>query len=242
MFIKKTKYSAPEKALKQAEKRLPQDFIHAAADFERSKIEEKEQSRKIAWIIAGICVVVTVISISAFLVALLLRTEPEPVILKVDNSTGATTVLRSIRDTKDRYDEVVNKYWLAQYVRTCESYDWYLINEAYESCKLMSEPDVAKEYEHKVQDPNAPLNILKDKGKVVAKVVSITFTGDIASVRFTTEKLNASGENLDNSPVQKWVATIAFWFKPGKMTDQQRLVNPLGFKVVAYRVDAEVLK
>lgn len=242
MKLTSKKTPDPKQAEKKAEKRVPQSFVQAAADFEKSKIVEIKRSRKIAWVIASIATGICTVSIIAFLVALLMRTEPEPVILKVDNSTGATTVMRSIRDTKDQYDEVVNKYWLAQFVRTCESYDWYTISEAFEACKLMAEPDVAKEYSARVQAPNAPLNILKDKGKVVAKITAIAFVGDTAQVRFTTEKLSPSGENTDNSPVQKWIATVAFWFKPGQMTEQQRLVNPLGFRAVSYRVDPEVLK
>jgi type IV secretion system protein VirB8 len=150
--------------------------------------------------------------------------------------------MRSIRDDKDQYDEVINKYWLAQYIRTCESYDWYTISEAFEVCKLMSSPAVASEYSKRIQAPQAPLNVLKDKGKIVAKVTSIILNNEIAHVRFTTEKLNQSGENLDGSPVQKWIASLAFEFKPGQMTEQQRLVNPLGFRVPSYRVDPEVLK
>lgn len=223
-------------------KRVPQAFAEAAADFERSKIEELKRSRTIAWRIAGVATAVGGLAAAAALVAILLRTEPEPVIIKVDNSTGSSTVLRSIRDNKDQYDEVVNKYWLAQYVRTCEGYDWYAIGDQFEACKLMSESDVAKEYSRKVQAPESPLKVLKDKGKVGVKVGSIVFVGDSAQVRYTSEKVNASGENTDNSPVQKWIATVVFQFKPGQMTEQQRLVNPLGFKVLTYRVDPEVIK
>ncbi|MBP7483723.1 MAG: type IV secretion system protein [Aquabacterium sp.] len=230
----------PKKAAKPA--RLPQSFAEAAADFEQSKILEIKRSRKIAWIIAMVSTAICSVSILAFLVALLTRTEPEPTILQVDKSTGATTVLRSVRDTKDQYDEVVNKYWLARYVSTCEGYDWFTISEQFEACKLMSDGDVAKEYSRKVQAPGAPLSVLKDKGKVVVKITSIAFFGETAQVRFTSEKLSASGENVDNSPLQKWIATIAFQFKPGMMTEQQRLVNPLGFKAATYRVDPEVIK
>ncbi|WP_268233940.1 virB8 family protein [Xylella fastidiosa] len=133
--------------------RLPQTFVEAAVDFEKSKIEEIKRSRKIAWIIASVATVICSVSILAFLVALLTRSEPEPTILQVDKSTGATTVLRSVRDTKDHYDEVVNKYWLAQYVRTCEGYDWFTINDQFNACKLMSDGDVAKEYDSKVDAP-----------------------------------------------------------------------------------------
>ncbi|HHW4679568.1 MAG TPA: virB8 family protein [Xylella sp.] len=230
--------------LNQAAKlgRIPQTFMDAAADFEKSKIEEIKRSRKIAWIIAAVATAICSVSILAFLVALLTRSEPEPTILQVDKSTGATTVLRSVRDTQDKYDEVVNKYWLAQYVRTCEGYDWFTINEQYKACNLMSYGDVSKEYSRKIDAPGSPLKVLADKEKIVVNIVSIAFFGETAQVRFTTEKLSASGENLDHSPVQKWIATIAFEFKPGLMTEQQRLINPLGFKVATYRVDPEVMK
>jgi type IV secretion system protein VirB8 len=238
----KTKELTPEQALKKAQARLPQAFTEAAVDFEKSK---SENLKKLVKILTGGIIAASafgVLGSAAALVAIFKRTEPEPVVLQVDNATGATTMLRSIRDTQDKYAEVINKYWLAQYVRTCESYDWYTIGENFEICKLMSESDVATEYSKKVQSPTAPLKLLKDKGKVVAKIDSITFVGDIAHVRFSTEKLNSSGENMDNSPVQRWLATIAYRFKPGQMTEQQRLANPLGFKVFSYRADPEVLK
>ncbi|MDR0577697.1 MAG: type IV secretion system protein [Candidatus Accumulibacter sp.] len=199
-------------------KRRPQSFIEAAEDFERFKIEEIKKSRKIAWLVASVSMGITVVSILAFLVALLTRPEPEPTIIQVDNATGATMLLRSIRDSQDRYDEVVNKYWLANYVRIREGYDWYTIGEQFEAVKLMSEADIASEYAKTVQAPNAPLVALRDRAKIVAKINTISFIGDMAQVRFTTEKQSTSGENTDGSPVQKWIATIAFHFKPGYMT------------------------
>lgn len=223
------------------DKRLPQSFVEAAADFERSKIEEIKRSRKTAWMIACVATSLCTVSLLAFLFALLTRTEPEPTILQVDNSTGATTMLRSIKDTQDKYDEVVNKYWLANYVRLRESYDWHTISEQFEAIKLMSQSDVANEYAKLVQAPHAPLTLLKDKDKIVAKITSISFIGELAQIRFTTEKQSMNGENNDSSPVQKWIATIAFAFKSGLMTEQERLINPLGFQTLSYRVDPEVI-
>lgn len=240
--MRKSKDVDPAKTARQAEKRVPQSFIKAAEDFEVLKIEEVKKSRKVAWIVAGAAGVVGVVGVITALVALLMRTEPEPVVLKVATETGATTILRSIRDDKDQFDEVVNKYWLSQYVLNCEGYDWYTIGNQFEACKLMSSDEVATQQDRKVRAPTAPLSVLKDKGRVSIKIVSIVPNGDVSQVRFTSEKVSPSGENLDQSPVQKWMATIAFQFKPGQMTEQQRLVNPLGFKALSYRVDPEVLK
>ena len=220
-------------------KRVPQNFTAAALDFERSKINDLKARNDILKFISIAAVLVGIIGVSTAFVATLARKEPEPFVLKVDQSTGATEVMRSIKDTSEKYDEVVNRYWLAQYIRTCESYDWFTISEQFEACKLMSSDDVAKEYSRRIQAPDSALTILKDKGKISIKIVSIAFFGDTASIRFTSQKTNPSGENLDGAPVQKKLATVAYQFKSGHMTDQQRLINPLGFKAESYRVDHE---
>jgi type IV secretion system protein VirB8 len=237
-----SKMSSTLKKQEQLKNRLPQSFIEAAADFEREKIIEIKRSRKIAWIIAGISIAICSISILAFLVALLMRTEPEPTIIKVDTSTGASEVLRSVRDSQDRYDDIINKYWLAQYLYNCEGYDWYLISQQFENCKFMSAPIVAADFSSKVQDPNSPLKVIQDRGKVIVKIVSITFLNTAAQVRFTTEGVGTGGEPINGFPLRKWIATISFEFKPGLMSEQQRLINPLGFKVLAYRLDPEAMK
>ena len=229
----------PQQPKKDPIKRLPQDFMAAALDFERSKSEDTEARSKIYKILGIVGLSIGVVGVITALVATLARKEPEPFVLKVDQSTGYTEVMRSVKDTSEHYDEVVNRYWLAQYVRTCESYDWFTISEQFEACKLMSDNDVAAEYSRNVQAPDSPLVLLKDKGKIKVKIVSIAFFGDTASVRYTKEKTNASGENMDRAPVQRKIATIAYQFKSGFMTDQQRLINPLGFKAASFSVNDE---
>ena len=105
----------------------------------------------------------------------------------------------------------------------------------------MSTDKVFGEYDKKIKGKNQALEILKDKGRIKVTVGAITPVGDLFQVHYTTEKVNMTGENLDQSPIQSWVATIAFEFDPQlKLTEQERRINPLGFKVLSYRVDAEV--
>ena len=222
--------------------RLPESFVSSAKSFEISKIEEIKRSRKIAWTIAIVSMSICSVSILAFLVALLVRKEPEPVIIQVDKSSGFTSVLRSIKDTEDKYDEVINRYWLAKYVKIRESYDWFTIGEQFSAIKLMSDSNIFTEYSKKVQSSDAPLTLFKDKARVDVKILSITFISNVAQIRFSTEKKAPDGSNPDNSPVQKWIATVGFKFDAGLMTDQQRQVNPLGFKSTSYSVDPEVIK
>jgi type IV secretion system protein VirB8 len=238
----KLQKSDSTKAAGKVVSRAPQSFEEAAKDFEESKIIGLKTSRKIAWIVAGSAVGLAFLCIIAVLVALFNHDDPQPVILTHDTSTGDVTMARSIKDSQDKYDEVTDRYWIATYVRNRENYDWYTIGTDSEIIKLMSAPDVAAEYMREIQAPSAPLNVYKDKGKVVTKVTSITFVGNVAQVRFTKERVTTSGENLDGSPVQTFIATISYKYESGLMTDQQRLINPLGFKSLTYRRDEEVVK
>lgn len=222
--------------------RQPQAFIEAARDFEKSRIQDVI-SRESMWKkIAGVAILLTILSTASALVAVLKRVEPEPTIIQVDKSSGITSVLRSVKDTQDKYDVVINKYWLSQYVLARESYDWYTISTQFEKVKLMSTNETGTGYALKAQAPNSPLEVLKDKGKIQVKILGISFVNELAQVRYTTEKLDATGVNSDNSPMQHWIATISFAFDAGVMTEAQRMINPLGFKVYSYKTDAEVTK
>jgi type IV secretion system protein VirB8 len=224
-------------------KRVPQVFTEAAADFERFRIEEIRKSRRIAWVVAIAAVVIAGIAVTGIALSFALKQEPAPVVLKVDNATGDVTMLRSLKDHNDHYGDVVNKYWLGNFVRTCERYDWFSITVDYKACELFMMPDVFKAYSSKIQDKASPLNVLKDRGKIDIRVISIVLlSANNAQVRFTSQKLNAAGENPDGLPIQRWIATIAFQYRSIQMTEQQRLVNPLGFKVLSYRVDPEAMQ
>ena len=227
---------------KPSKNRVPQNFIEAARDFEKSRIDDVLSREKLWKMVSGVATIIALLATAASLVAILKRTEPEPTIIQVDKSSGVTSVIRSVRDTQDKYDVVINKYWLSQYVLARESYDWYTISTQFDTVKLMSTNETATGYALTAQAANSPLEVLKDKGKIHTKIVSISFVNELAQVRYTTEKLDATGANSDLSPVQNWIATIAFSFDAGLMTDAERLINPLGFKVYSYKTDAEVSK
>jgi len=222
--------------------RTPQSFDELARDMEKFEVDELIASRARAWKLSWVCAVVAAASFVSLVVSLALREEPIPVVMERDPRTGAITVARPLKDAQDKYDEVTDKYWISRYVMEREGYDWFTISTQLATVKLMSEDDVAKEFEAKVRAPDAPLAMLKDKAKVVPRIISVTFIGELAQVRFSRQRVTTSGTNPDNAPEQVSVATIAYHFKAGRMTDQQRLANPLGFKALSYRADQEAIK
>lgn len=236
------KFRARENKTTTDPKRTPQSFIDSALDFERSKTEEAVKSKMLAWKIAGVFGVAFLISTLTAAIAVFKRPEPHPTVITLEKGTGISKVERSVLDASDHFDEVTDKHWLSEYVKYRESYEWYEISTSYDVVKLMSSPVVFEEYSNQVYAKDAPLEVLKDKGRLRVFDVSVTFVGSTAQVHYSVEKLNPSGVNTDNSPVKRYISTIAYQYENRPMTEQQRMVNNLGFTVVSYRRDEEVSK
>ena len=227
-----------EKAQKRSEQNQTSQLMKMGADFDKSKVDAALSAAKTfrrfgigGLVVAGMAV--------AAVMGLTPLKEVEPFTIQVDNNTGATEVKTSIKNKSMTYDEVINKYWLAEYVRYRESYDWNTIQATYDATNLMSAPDVQTEFKAFYNSPAAPHKILKQNAKVIAKINSIAFVGDMAQVRFTKQAMPSSGQSATPIPPEKMIATIAFEFKSTPMKETDRLINPLGFQVTSYRVDPE---
>lgn len=216
-----------------------QKYIQAAQDFEKSEIDRVRKNAKIAWRLSFVMTGLAALSIFAIVMLTPLKTV-QPFVIRVDNNTGLTDTVSVMKERQDRYEEIVDKYFLKQYVQYREGYDWETIQTTFDATKLMSSPQVGNEFAAMYAGENAPHKVLKNSRKVVVKVQSVAFVGDLAQVRFTKQSVEV-GDGVDNqksAPI-KMIATIAWEYQGGKMSEQDRLINPLGFKVKSYRVDRE---
>jgi len=166
-----------------------------------------------------------------------------PVLLRVDNNTGYTDVVTPLSNAKDTYQVAETKFNLSQFVINYESYDWQTIQTLNDAVSLMSDGKTFSQYRTQILADNSPLNILKQNNKIKVKVKSVTLLkSDVAQVRFDKAVMNSDGTlSVEYSPTS-WVATIAFDFQKTIKTEGERLINPLGFQALSYRVDPEAAK
>jgi type IV secretion system protein VirB8 len=214
-------------------------FISAAAEFEKSRINEIEKSNKIAWRVATVGGVIGVLGMIIPFILLPLKTV-EPFVIRVDNNTGATDIVTVIKEAKNSYGETVDKYFLAQYIRFRESYDWETIQSSYDSTNLLSTTPIQNEFKKLYDKPDSPLKILKDKSRITVSVSAITFIGDVAQIRFEKAIVPVGGQT-ESSPGQKFIATVAYKYENIPTKEKDRLINPLGFQVTSYRIDPETI-
>ena len=216
-----------------------EDFFSKSIDWEASRIQniEKAEKRawKVVWIEAG-----AIACLSIAIALMLPLKETQPYVIKVDKSTGMTDIL-SIASAKDiPVDEMQDKYWLSQYVRSRESYDYRTVENEFIKTREMSTTNTFEPYAKLFEGKQSLDKTLGDNKRVVIELQSVVPNGNgIATVRFIKRVIdNANG--LEESKTL-WTATLGYEYQPTfKVDEANRIVNPFGFKVTSYRVDQEM--
>lgn len=213
-------------------------FEHAMS-WEASRVHQLESSERKAWRVAWAAAVTVVLSWVAIVLMMPLK-ETVPYVVRVDSSTGIPDILTTLNSEKVEFDEVMDRYWLARYIRAREGYDWYTLQEDYETVGLLSGADVGAVYAAQYDGENAIHNRLANRVRRTVEIVSIVPTPNrTATVRYRT--FTAPPDGSAAPEVATHVATVAYQYKqPSVMNTGDRLINPFGFVVTSYRVDREM--
>lgn len=215
-------------------------YLKEAKSWETSAMEAKAKSERRAWLVA---IGASAIALSQGLAIAMLTPlkTVEPLVIRVDKSTGIVDQVNTIVDGKTNYEEALNKYFLQKYVLYREGYSKELFEEFYNAVGIMSEPIEQQKYYESInpKNPRSPVNLYGPYAKVRIAVKSISFLRpDIGSVRY----MRTVERGLDKSEVTHWVATIGFKYAGRAMKESDRAINPLGFQETDYRNDPDALQ
>lgn len=205
-----------------------------------SVTSQLERSRSVAWIIASAATLVAVLLAVALIVLLPLKTV-EPYTLLVDKQTGSVEKLAPLDENIITSDAALTRSFLVQYVIARESYYAETITQDYRKVGLWTTGRARERYIANIQasNPKSPLSFMPRGGTIGVQVRSVSsLSPERSLVRFTTIRTNPGGQA--QAP-QYWVAVIDYQYSQAAMSEDDRLLNPLGFQVVRYRRNAETL-
>lgn len=215
------------------------DYLKQTRTWETDKVLAAEKSRRMAWRMATLALILAVASVAAVVMLTPLKTV-EPFVIRVDNTTGIVDVVKTLKNSQTNYDEAVNKYFVQKYVRAREGYNRELAESNYVEVGLMSGNAEQQRYHQyfNPRNPQSPLNQYRDYAKVRISIKSVSFVNkDVALVRYIRELERAQ----DRPELSHWAATVTFRYVGAPMSETDRSVNPLGFQVIDYRSDPESL-
>jgi type IV secretion system protein VirB8 len=162
----------------------------------------------------------------------------EPFVIEIEQKTGVPTVVDPLTIEAYSADQAIKRYFVLKYLKAREEFYFNTYRYSYDTVvRVLSSPDVYyKDYQPKfsIGNPNSPVNLYAQHTYRIVQLKSLIFTTpNTAQVRFVLETNGAVASRVDK------VALIQFDFENLKMNDEERLINPLGFRVTLYRIEDE---
>jgi type IV secretion system protein VirB8 len=215
-------------------------YFEEAKRWDQDRLAAAQRSKRLAWSVAAAAGVLALAAVGAVAALTPLKTV-EPFVVRVDRSTGAVDVMTGLKGTDHlTYDEAVSKYFLAVYVRTREGWLPQAAEQDFRQVAIMSSPNEQERWADDFRPSNAqsPQVLWGDNAVSLIDVRAISFVSPkVADVRF--HRVLRQAQQTTESD---WIATVAFTYTKAPMAEADRLRNPLGFQVVSYRSDPEVVR
>ena len=219
-------------------------YFQEAMSWDADKVALIERSARTAWRVAGAGWICAIASTGALLALMPLK-RVEPFVVRVDNSTGVVDVV-PVFAGHARMDEAVTRYFLTHYVNVCERFNFSTAESDYEECGAFhsAQRNQAWYALWNPTNPSSPINLHKDGSSVRVQVESVSFfqrtTGvvDLAQVRYV--KADRQGVGAEER-FSHWIASIQYGYADPSKDPRVRRWNPLGFRIVDFRPEPEVI-
>jgi type IV secretion system protein VirB8 len=219
-------------------------YYAEAASWDADRVAQRRRTTQWALVVAGAGWLCALASAGA-LVALTPLKRVEPYVIRVDNTTGIVDVVPAYSGHAS-LPEAVTRYFLSHYVTVCERFEFATAESDYDECGAFhgAARNQVWAAHWARSNPNSPLNLFRDGTSIRADVRAVSFiqrangVQDLAQVRYTKYRRQGGGEL--EIPTH-WVATIQYVFAEPSADPVVRRWNPLGFKVVEFHAEPEVL-
>jgi type IV secretion system protein VirB8 len=219
-------------------------YFAEAASWDADRIAQGRRAVRLALGVAGAGWVVAVTLALALMLLMPLK-RVEPFVIRVDNATGLIDVVPEYVG-KGELPETLTRYLLTHYITVCERFNYATAESDYEECGAFHTAlrNQAWYALWNPTNPASPLNVYKDGTSVRAQVVSVSFfkrangVADLAQVRYVKARRAAGGTD---EQLTHWIATLQYAYADPSSDPKVRSWNPLGFKIVDFRPEPEVL-
>jgi len=219
--------------------------VEANRHWELDRAEFLERSERRAWRVAAVGMLLALVGIAAvFAQGPLRRVVEIPIV--VDRVTGETTIQQRLSVETIPPMDALDKHNLATFVRAREGYNWMFLQRDFDQVARTAVPAVFADYNRQFEGNDALQKKLAGAEEWRINVIGVRLAA--------TERNGNSGEGtvtyervvrlLDRTVPEvrtRHVASVVFQYQPKVLAkERDRLENPFGFVVTAYRSDPEV--
>jgi type IV secretion system protein VirB8 len=219
--------------------------LEANRSWEVDRALMLERSERRAWHVAGAGVVIGALGIAGVFVQGPLRRVVEIPIV-VDRLTGETTIQQRLSEETVPAHEALDKHNLANFVRAREAYVWMFLQRDFDQVARTAVPAVFADYSRQFEGDGALQKKLGATEERRIQIVGVRLSasgrsGNRGEATVTYDKVTRLTERNLPETITRHVASVVFEYQPKVLTKEaDRLENPFGFVVTAYRSDPEI--
>jgi len=219
--------------------------IHANRAWEVDRALMLERSERRAWWVAIAGLVLGLIGIAAVFVQGPLRRVVEIPIV-VDRVTGEATIQQRLSVETIPPMEALDKHNLATFVRAREGYSWMFLQRDFDQVARMAVPAVFADYNRHFEGDAALQKKIGAAEDWRINVIGVRLAasgrgGNRGEATVTYDKVVRLTDRNLPEVTTRHVASVIFQYQPKVLAkERDRLENPFGFVVTAYRSDPEI--
>lgn len=142
--------------------------------------------------------------------------------------------------------EALDKHNLAAFVRARESYSWMFLQRDFDQVARMAVPSVFAEYNRQFEGDGALQKKIGAAEEWRINIVGVRLrasgrSGNLSDATVTYDKVVRQIDRNLPDVTTRHVASIVYQYQPKVLVKEaDRLENPFGFVVTAYRSDPEI--
>lgn len=221
--------------------------IAVAKTFEQKEIEREEREKKNAIRAAFAFFIISVLLAIAIIVMLPLK-NTEVAIFSVDKQTGRSEKITQGDSETLTQDLALSKYFTSQYISLREGYNYFRLQHDYDTVLLYGTEEVNKAYLQWYDSAESPDKVYKgaaytaDTNFITTPFIESSSQPDNPD-RLATTRIEKRIRDVATGSVsiETWVIRMTYRFMPQeKLSEEDRMKNPLGFKVTSYQRQQEI--
>ena len=214
------------------------------ADWEAEREVLLARSDRRAWAVATVMTAIAAASVVALIAhGAWYQTLAVPIV--VDKVTGETSVARALdTDTVPAF-EALDKHYAWLFVLARERYNWSFVQTDYDTVAALAAPGVFASYAAQFEGRGALQARLGDGTEWKVRVINIrlepqTRPGQSGVAVVTFARQVASRDRAPEHEA-RYLGTVAYEYHPKlQLKEKDRVRNPFGFVVTAYRADPDI--
>ena len=193
-----------------------------------------------ATVVAGVSLMIALAAVLAIVFMMPLK-RTTPYLFMVNEETGATQRLVEVQPMDISEQTAVVQANVVRYVIDRETYDTYDNDVRVRNVLRLSEGEAAQTLRTNWADPannaNHPDKVYGETVRIKTSVTGVTMlSDDLAQVFMTRARVQKGQPTIES----RGIATVGFLFDPSSVKSVEQIwENPLGFRVINYRLDGQ---